>query len=362
MVGVAGLICGKCTTKATTSSSSTEEHPGDRERMCAQVCWSCPHARTPGMCPACALLRTLLCTIHFTHAGGPAAHCCVPFVCPWLCCTPHTLSTIHLLVVCRWLVLQVDPSTPVRLINMWIDALNQGMVESITTEFTDWIMPMLGGSQGSVQSFNPSVAFAGIPNGKEHKEFKASGKEAVYADASGVADAFQVGDTVVALGLTKAKALNGVQGRVVALDSAATSGEPTSGRVRVLMDGYAEAKAFRPEHLRRAPDETGDTDKGRRLGSAQFTIAQSMPHRNRMKMLKSFWSKYGAFVSHLDLSRAPYVLYGVKYIDLVSLGAFAPRYFLFSHRMKMLKSFWSKYQAFVPRDFLFSCHISVYMR
>ena len=24
-------------------------------------------------------------------------------------------------------------------------------------------------------------------------------------------------------------------------------------------------------------------------------------------------------VSHLDLSRAPYVLYGVKYIDLVSL-------------------------------------------
>ena len=24
---------------------------------------------------------------------------------------------------------------------------------------------------------------------------------------------------------------------------------------------------------------------------------------------------------HLDLSRAPYVLYGVKYIDLVSLGA-----------------------------------------
>ena len=35
-------------------------------------------------------------------------------------------------------------------------------------------------------------------------------------------------------------------------------------------------------------------------------------------------SSYGAFVSHLDLSRAPYVLYGVKYIDLVSLGAFAP--------------------------------------
>ena len=34
------------------------------------------------------------------------------------------------------------------------------------------------------------------------------------------------------------------------------------------------------------------------------------------------------FVSHLDLSRAPYVLYGVKYIDLVTLGAFAPRYFL----------------------------------
>ena len=30
-------------------------------------------------------------------------------------------------------------------------------------------------------------------------------------------------------------------------------------------------------------------------------------------------SSYGAFVSHLDLSRAPYVLYGVKYIDLVSL-------------------------------------------
>ena len=35
-------------------------------------------------------------------------------------------------------------------------------------------------------------------------------------------------------------------------------------------------------------------------------------------------STYGAFVSHLDLSRAPYGLYGVKYIDLVSLGAFAP--------------------------------------
>ena len=32
--------------------------------------------------------------------------------------------------------------------------------------------------------------------------------------------------------------------------------------------------------------------------------------------------------SHLDLSRAPYVVYGVKYIDLVSLGAFVPRYFL----------------------------------
>ena len=27
-----------------------------------------------------------------------------------------------------------------------------------------------------------------------------------------------------------------------------------------------------------------------------------------------------ASASHLDLSRAPYVLYGVKYIDLVSLG------------------------------------------
>ena len=37
-----------------------------------------------------------------------------------------------------------------------------------------------------------------------------------------------------------------------------------------------------------------------------------------------------AFAPHLDLSRAPYcyVLYGVKYIDLVSLGAFVPRYFL----------------------------------
>ena len=31
-----------------------------------------------------------------------------------------------------------------------------------------------------------------------------------------------------------------------------------------------------------------------------------------------------AFAPHLDLSRAPYVLYGVKYIDLVSLGAFTP--------------------------------------
>ena len=63
---------------------------------------------------------------------------------------------------------------------------------------------------------------------------------------------------------------------------------------------------------------------------------------------------YQTFVSHLDLSRAPYVLYGVKYIDLVSLGAFAPRYFLFA------RSHW--YQAFVPRYFLFSYHISVYMR
>ena len=36
---------------------------------------------------------------------------------------------------------------------------------------------------------------------------------------------------------------------------------------------------------------------------------------------------YGNFVSHLDLSRAPYVLYGVKYIDLVSLGTFDRRYF-----------------------------------
>ena len=33
---------------------------------------------------------------------------------------------------------------------------------------------------------------------------------------------------------------------------------------------------------------------------------------------------YAAFVSHLDLSRASYVLYGVKYIDLVTLDAFAP--------------------------------------
>ena len=44
--------------------------------------------------------------------------------------------------------------------------------------------------------------------------------------------------------------------------------------------------------------------------------------------------RYGAFVSHLDLSRAPYVLYGVKYIDLVSLGAFVsrfPPYFFLPH-------------------------------
>ena len=41
---------------------------------------------------------------------------------------------------------------------------------------------------------------------------------------------------------------------------------------------------------------------------------------------------YRAFVPHLDLIRAPYVLYGVKYIDLVSLGAFVPRkYLLYSH-------------------------------
>ena len=33
-------------------------------------------------------------------------------------------------------------------------------------------------------------------------------------------------------------------------------------------------------------------------------------------------------VRRFDLGRAPYVLYGVKYIDLVSLGAFVPRYFL----------------------------------
>ena len=41
---------------------------------------------------------------------------------------------------------------------------------------------------------------------------------------------------------------------------------------------------------------------------------------------------YTACVPHLDLSRAPYVLYGVKYIDLVSLGAFPPDISFFLER------------------------------
>ena len=70
-----------------------------------------------------------------------------------------------------------------------------------------------------------------------------------------------------------------------------------------------------------------------------------------------YHSGYGTFVSHLDLSRAPYVLYGVKYIDLVSLGAFAPRYFLFSHHRSHERG---KFHD--ARCFLFSYHIYVYMR
>ena len=45
--------------------------------------------------------------------------------------------------------------------------------------------------------------------------------------------------------------------------------------------------------------------------------------------------RQGAFVSHLDLGREPYVLYGVKYIDLVSLGGIVPRYFLFSYHVSV---------------------------
>ena len=59
----------------------------------------------------------------------------------------------------------------------------------------------------------------------------------------------------------------------------------------------------------------------------------------------------------LDLGRAPYVLYGVKYIDLVSL---APRYFLFS-RCQQHAPVWPL-GPLGPRYFLFSYHISVYVR
>ena len=53
----------------------------------------------------------------------------------------------------------------------------------------------------------------------------------------------------------------------------------------------------------------------------------------------------------LDLSRAPYVLYGLKYIDLVSLASKAR----LSHYEETCN------RAFVPRYSLFYSHISVYM-
>ena len=69
----------------------------------------------------------------------------------------------------------------------------------------------------------------------------------------------------------------------------------------------------------------------------QYEVEKILRHRIRKGELQYKikwigWEEYAAFVSHLDLGHAPYDLYGVKYIDLVSLGAFAPRYFLFSHR------------------------------
>ena len=67
-------------------------------------------------------------------------------------------------------------------------------------------------------------------------------------------------------------------------------------------------------------------------GRSVISSAQPFAPRYRLRHLLSWWRqarRYQALVSHLDLSRAPYVLYGVKYMDLVSLGAFVPRYFLF---------------------------------
>ena len=55
---------------------------------------------------------------------------------------------------------------------------------------------------------------------------------------------------------------------------------------------------------------------------------------------------YGAFVSHLELSRAPYALYGVKYIDLVSLGAFVPA--TSSPRSALHGTFVPQYLQFLP--------------
>ena len=54
-----------------------------------------------------------------------------------------------------------------------------------------------------------------------------------------------------------------------------------------------------------------------------------------------------------DLSRAPYVLYGVKYIDLVSLAAKGPFHPVIVH---------DRSQPWAYGYFLFSYHISVYMR
>ena len=82
---------------------------------------------------------------------------------------------------------------------------------------------------------------------------------------------------------------------------------------------------------------------GKKLDSSQMQI-----------LTASSGAYVHAFVPHLDLSRAPYVLYGVKYIDLVSLGAFAPSisYSLTSG---------AYVHAYATRYFPCPDHISVYI-
>ena len=90
-----------------------------------------------------------------------------------------------------------------------------------------------------------------------------------------------------------------------------------------------QVDALNQEQLQPAAEELDKLLKCRQLKDTLFIVVANKSEQGAM---------HAAFVSHLDLSRAPYVLYGVKYIDLVSLGAFVIRYFLFS------------------------CHISVYVR